>query len=83
MSDYFGAMFTSNVREAKQEEVKMEGVDPDALWALVQYAYTGRLWAFMQYPYTSRVWALMQYPYTSRFCALLQYTYTSRLGALM
>ncbi|XP_048827647.1 kelch-like protein 5 isoform X2 [Brienomyrus brachyistius] len=43
VSDYFGAMFTSNVREAKQEEVKMEGVDPDALWALVQYAYTGRL----------------------------------------
>ncbi|KAJ8281321.1 hypothetical protein GJAV_G00066170 [Gymnothorax javanicus] len=43
VSDYFAAMFTSDVREAKQEEVKMEGVDPDALWALVQYAYTGRL----------------------------------------
>nr|XP_023685498.1 kelch-like protein 5 isoform X1 [Paramormyrops kingsleyae] len=43
VSDYFAAMFTSNVREATQEEVKMEGVDPDALWALVQYAYTGRL----------------------------------------
>lgn len=41
VSDYFAAMFTSDVREAKQEEVKMEGVDPDALWALVQYAYTG------------------------------------------
>ncbi|KAG5845270.1 hypothetical protein ANANG_G00137000 [Anguilla anguilla] len=36
-------MFTSDVREAKQEEVKMESVDPDALWALVQYAYSGRL----------------------------------------
>ncbi|KAJ8336030.1 hypothetical protein SKAU_G00393730 [Synaphobranchus kaupii] len=36
VSDYFAAMFTSDVREAKQEEVKMEGVDPDALWALVQ-----------------------------------------------
>lgn len=34
-------MFTSDVREAKQDEVKMEGVDPDALWVLVQYAYTG------------------------------------------
>ncbi|KAL4640339.1 kelch-like protein 5 [Arapaima gigas] len=43
VSDYFAAMFTSNVREATQDEVKMEGVDPDALWALVQYAYTGRL----------------------------------------
>ncbi|XP_064200438.1 kelch-like protein 5 isoform X3 [Anguilla rostrata] len=43
VSDYFAAMFTSDVREAKQEEVKMESVDPDALWALVQYAYSGRL----------------------------------------
>ncbi|CAJ0963748.1 unnamed protein product [Ranitomeya imitator] len=36
-------MFTSDVREAKQEEIKMEGVEPNALWALVQYSYTGRL----------------------------------------
>ncbi|KAM9313668.1 kelch-like protein 5 [Pholidichthys leucotaenia] len=43
VSDYFAAMFTSDVREAKQDEVKMEGVDPEALWVLVQYAYTGRL----------------------------------------
>ncbi|KAK7929441.1 hypothetical protein WMY93_005836 [Mugilogobius chulae] len=35
VSDYFAAMFTSDVREAKQEEVKLEGVDPDALWVLV------------------------------------------------
>jgi len=41
VSDYFAAMFTSDVREAKQDEVKMEGVDSDALWVLVQYAYTG------------------------------------------
>ncbi len=41
VSDYFAAMFTSDVREAKQEEIKMEGVDQDALWVLVQYAYTG------------------------------------------
>lgn len=42
VSDYFAVMFTSDVREAKQDEVKMEGVDPDALWVLVQYAYTGK-----------------------------------------
>ncbi|POI25066.1 hypothetical protein CIB84_011184 [Bambusicola thoracicus] len=36
-------MFTNDVREARQEEIKMEGVEPNALWALVQYAYTGRL----------------------------------------
>ncbi|GCC16692.1 hypothetical protein chiPu_0020373, partial [Chiloscyllium punctatum] len=41
VSDYFAAMFTNDVREAKQEEIKMEGVDPDALKALVHYAYTG------------------------------------------
>ncbi|XP_041130672.1 kelch-like protein 5 isoform X2 [Polyodon spathula] len=43
VSDYFAAMFTNDLREAKQEEIKMEGVDPNALWALVQYAYTGHL----------------------------------------
>ncbi|XP_035192292.1 kelch-like protein 1 [Oxyura jamaicensis] len=43
VSDYFAAMFTSDVCEAKQEEIKMEGVDPSALWDLVQFAYTGCL----------------------------------------
>uniref|UniRef100_A0A6J0V3C2 Kelch-like protein 4 n=1 Tax=Pogona vitticeps TaxID=103695 RepID=A0A6J0V3C2_9SAUR len=43
VSDYFAAMFTNDVREAKQEEIKMEGVDPDALKDLVRYAYTGIL----------------------------------------
>ncbi|XP_051791291.1 kelch-like protein 4 isoform X3 [Erpetoichthys calabaricus] len=43
VSDYFAAMFTNDVREAKQDEIKMEGVDPDALKALVHYAYTGVL----------------------------------------
>ncbi|KAJ1199180.1 hypothetical protein NDU88_003018 [Pleurodeles waltl] len=43
VSDYFAAMFTNDVREAKQEEIKMEGVDPDALKSLVHYAYTGIL----------------------------------------
>ena len=41
VSDYFAAMFTSDVCEAKQEEIKMEGIDPNALWDLVQFAYTG------------------------------------------
>lgn len=41
VSDYFAAMFTSDVREAKQEEIKMEGVDPEALQSLVHFAYTG------------------------------------------
>lgn len=41
VSDYFAAMFTNDVREAKQEEIKMEGVDAEALKALVRYAYTG------------------------------------------
>ncbi|XP_055014873.1 kelch-like protein 4 isoform X1 [Boleophthalmus pectinirostris] len=43
VSDYFAAMFTSDVREAKQEEIKMEGVDPEALRSLVQFAYSGVL----------------------------------------
>ncbi|NXD57424.1 KLHL1 protein, partial [Corvus moneduloides] len=43
VSDYFAAMFTSDVCEAKQEEIKMEGIDPTALWDLVQFAYTGCL----------------------------------------
>lgn len=43
MSDYFAAMFTNDVLEAKQEEVRMEGVDPNALNSLVQYAYTGKV----------------------------------------
>lgn len=42
VSDYFAAMFTNDVLEAKQEEVKMEGIDPNALNSLVQYAYTGK-----------------------------------------
>ncbi|XP_077200122.1 kelch-like protein 1 isoform X2 [Paroedura picta] len=43
VSDYFAAMFTSDVCEAKQEEIKMEGIDPSSLWDLVQFAYTGCL----------------------------------------
>ena len=40
-SDYFAAMFTNDVREATQEEVKMKDVDPEALSSLVNYMYTG------------------------------------------
>ncbi|KAM9678975.1 kelch-like protein 5 isoform 2-T2 [Trichechus inunguis] len=43
VSDYFAAMFTNDVREARQEEIKMEDVEPNSLWSLIQYAYTGRL----------------------------------------
>ncbi|XP_073083791.1 kelch-like protein 4 [Manis javanica] len=43
MSDYFAVMFTTNMCEATQEEVKMEGIDPNTLSSLVQYAYTGVL----------------------------------------
>uniref|UniRef100_UPI00358F466F kelch-like protein 5 isoform X1 n=1 Tax=Myxine glutinosa TaxID=7769 RepID=UPI00358F466F len=43
VSDYFEAMFTSNLRESIETEVTLEKVDPDALWSLVQYVYTGHL----------------------------------------
>ena len=42
-SDYFAAMFTSDVREASMNEIKMKDVDPEALAALVNYTYTGKL----------------------------------------
>ena len=40
-SDYFAAMFTSDVREANESEVTLKQIDPDALAGLVDYAYTG------------------------------------------
>ncbi|XP_015109611.1 kelch-like protein 5 [Diachasma alloeum] len=40
-SEYFSAMFTSSLRESGQTEVELREVDPDALWALIQYCYTG------------------------------------------
>ncbi|XP_012264129.2 kelch-like protein 5 [Athalia rosae] len=40
-SEYFAAMFTSSLRESGQNEIELMGVDGDALWALVQYCYTG------------------------------------------
>jgi kelch-like protein 1/4/5 len=42
-SDYFAAMFTSDVSsEARQEEVKIHDVDPAAMETLVHYMYTGQ-----------------------------------------
>ena len=52
-SDYFAAMFTSDVREATQDEVKMRDVDPEALQLLVHYMYTGGCflaWLFLDNP---------------------------------
>lgn len=40
-SDYFAAMFTNDVQEATLEEIKIKEVDPDALAAIVNFAYTG------------------------------------------
>ncbi|XP_075227161.1 kelch-like protein 5 [Lycorma delicatula] len=42
-SEYFSAMFTSDLREATQNEVVLHNVDGDALWSLVHYCYTGRI----------------------------------------
>ncbi|KAG8038857.1 hypothetical protein G9C98_003164 [Cotesia typhae] len=39
-SEYFAAMFTSSLRESNQNEIELKKVDPDALWALIQYCYT-------------------------------------------
>jgi|JYMV01.1.fsa_nt_gi kelch-like protein 1/4/5 len=43
-SDYFAAMFTNDVREAKMEEIVMKDVDPESMEAIVNYAYTGKIW---------------------------------------
>ena len=40
-SDYFSAMFTHDLQEATQEEIRMKDVDPEALASLLQYMYTG------------------------------------------
>lgn len=46
-SEYFAAMFTSDLREATQSEIVMRDVDGDALWALVRYCYTGAIGIFI------------------------------------
>jgi kelch-like protein 1/4/5 len=40
-SDYFAAMFTNDFGESNQNEIELQGVDPDALETLVTYCYTG------------------------------------------
>ncbi|CAF1283252.1 unnamed protein product [Adineta ricciae] len=43
LSDYFRAMFESNMLETKQREIMINDIDPDALEKLILYAYEGRL----------------------------------------
>ncbi|BFZ23237.1 hypothetical protein BsWGS_26276 [Bradybaena similaris] len=40
---YFHAMFTHDMVETKQPEITMESVEPSALEALINFAYTGRV----------------------------------------
>ena len=40
-SDYFAAMFTSNIREATVREVTMKDIDPESLKSLIKYMYLG------------------------------------------
>ncbi|KAG2458235.1 KLH18 protein, partial [Polypterus senegalus] len=40
---YFHAMFTNDMMECKQDEIIMQGMDPSALEALINFAYNGRL----------------------------------------
>ncbi|KAK0170163.1 hypothetical protein PV328_010760 [Microctonus aethiopoides] len=42
-SEYFAAMFTSSLKESRQNEIELMSVDPDALWALIKYCYTGSI----------------------------------------
>ncbi|XP_064610470.1 LOW QUALITY PROTEIN: kelch-like protein 18 [Liolophura sinensis] len=40
---YFNAMFTHDMVESKQDEITMQGIDPGAMGALVNYAYNGKV----------------------------------------
>ncbi|XP_052805467.1 kelch-like protein 18 isoform X2 [Mya arenaria] len=40
---YFHAMFTHDMVESKQDEISMQGIDPNALESLVNFAYNGRV----------------------------------------
>lgn len=42
LSDYFRAMFDSNMLETKQREIIINDIDPDALEKLILYAYEGK-----------------------------------------
>ena len=43
LCDYFNAMFTNELAETHQQVVTINNVDPDALEALINYAYTSKL----------------------------------------
>ncbi|KAG5841824.1 hypothetical protein ANANG_G00171060, partial [Anguilla anguilla] len=40
---YFHAMFTNDMMECKQDEIVMQGMDPSALEALINFAYNGHV----------------------------------------
>lgn len=40
---YFNAMFTNDMLESRQREVEVRGIDPQAMEALIQFAYSGRI----------------------------------------
>ena len=42
-SDYFNAMFNGDLAETIQDVIHIRNVDPDALSAIIDYAYTGKL----------------------------------------
>ncbi|XP_072153340.1 kelch-like protein 5 isoform X4 [Bemisia tabaci] len=42
-SEYFAAMFTSDLCEARQNEITLQNIDGEALWHLVHYCYTGHI----------------------------------------
>ena len=50
-SDYFAAMFTNDFGESFQNEIELQGVDPDALETLVNYCYTGKLELYLNFFY--------------------------------
>ncbi|XP_067944567.1 kelch-like protein 5 [Watersipora subatra] len=42
-SDYFSAMFTNDLLEAEENEITLQGIDGNALSAIITYMYTGSL----------------------------------------
>ena len=45
-SEYFSAMFTSQLIESKQNEIVLENVEVEAMNALIPYCYTGVIGKF-------------------------------------
>ena len=43
LCDYFSAMFTGELSETRQQVVTLNDIEPDALEAIVDYAYTSKL----------------------------------------